>query len=1131
MNILTIKEGKKFMVAFNHLHVHSSIGSMADSMVSVSQLFNRAKELTMSALAITDHGTIAAAYDARKESLKTGVKYCPGIEAYFVNDLDDESEKRKHLVLIAKNEIGYKNLLSLNYEGFKNSQYVAILNKVFPRIDWNLLEQYKEGLVCLTACSNGPVGKLLFASDNIEENEQAAMKTINKLNSIFGDDLYLEVQPHTLRLLKFDRKTGQQVIINGKPEIISDQAVINNFLVKAAKETGIKLVATCDTHYLDKSDAKYHDMLSAILDKRPLNDPTRHKYEVDEFYFKSGQEIYSFFNQHYGDLIAKQVCRNSIEITDKCQDPTYLDTKGHRFPRFDPSDDKDYTDFLKWKESLANKDLPEDHLFLRFKILRAFKKLKLSSEIKKIYKDRIQKEIQVLEGHNFCSYILIVSDFIKQARQKGIRIGPGRGSVAGSLVAYLLRIHDVNPMEYDLLFERFHNKEKKAFPDIDTDIEPSGRMWIEEYLNNKYGVKNVAHVSNLSTMTPKVTIKDIARSLEIGGSKSDAFKIANAITDTIPAEAKTIDEALELSKEFRAYCDKYPELEDYGRKLVGLEKTYATHAAGVVIGDTDLTTLVPLRIDKEGMVAVQYEKNRCEDVGLIKMDLLGLEHLGLISNIIKNAKSLGHNCPEPKDIPLDDPDVWADISSGRTLGVFQMGSKHMIDLCRRIKPKSIEELSLVNALGRPSAAKSRDVYISRRDGKEKVVFKDKCLEAALGRTLGVGVYEEQLMFLAHTVAGWDLNKADGLRKLTKLKGKNPELAERLKLDFIESAVKTSDISVNMAEEIWIDVIEPFAGYGFNKSHSIAYSINGYHTAYYKHYFPAAFMAALLQSEVNSNSQDRDDNIKVYKKEAKRLGLSIVVPDINRSGEVYDVVDDKTIIMGLTAIKGVGATAVKSILQARQEHAFKSFADFLFRTESSKVRKDSIQALASAGAFDSLGITRKSAYTYYQEMRKKINKYVEPNIEKGIAAIYCTSGFEFNRVDFNEEWPRKELLMAENNVLGEYVSGGIQEVYENFFTPSGVAFNKLKGLPDKMKVKIEAIVTDVIPNKFRAGKNKGKTYARCTITDINSDATTLTVWNENYNRYRDVLKAGQTINAICLINEWNGVKSLVLMDIV
>lgn len=1118
------------MVPFTHLHVHDSLGSMSDGLATVDQLFNRAKELEMGSLALTDHGSLAEVRDGRKASLKTGVKYVVGIEAYFQHDNANDEEKRKHLILLARNATGYKNLLALNYEGFKQAKYVAILNKVFPRIDWKLLEQYNDGLICLTACSNGPVSKALF-SEQVEGQStpiDLAEQTIMRLKTLFDKNLYLEVQPHKLRLLSTDRKTGQVNTKDDKPIIVSDQKVLNDFLVSASKRLGVKLVATCDVHYLAKEDAKYHDMLMAINDKKPLNDPTRHRYGVEEFYLKPGQEVFDFFAADYSEKVAKEVCTNTLEIANKCEEPTYLDPTGPRFPRFNVREDKDYTDFNAWNTTLSN--VPEDHLFMRFKVLQAFKKLKLNPTQRQIYKERIQQEINVLEQHNFCSYMLIVSDFIKRGREHGVHFGPGRGSVAGSLVAYLLRIHDVNPIEYDLLFERFHNKEKKAFPDIDTDIDPVGRDWVEQYLISKYGAQNVAHVSNLSTMTPKVVIKDLARSLELGGSKSEAFKIAGRITDTIPGDAHTIDEALEASKEFREACVKYPQLEEYGRKLCGLEKTYATHAAGIVIGDVDLSTFVPLRIDKNGAVAVQYEKNRCEEMGLIKMDLLAIEHLSIIANILKNTEVLGQKCPEPKDIPLDDPAVWADIARGHTLGVFQMGSPHMIELCKKIKPRCIKDLSLVNALGRPSAAKSRDVYVARRDGRVTIEYKHECLRPALESTLGVGVYEEQLMKLANTVAGWNLSKADGLRKLTKYKNKDPKFAEKLKLDFITDACNVSKLTVNQAEEVWTEVVEVFALYGFNQSHSIAYSINGYHTAYYKHYYPAAFMCALLKSEVDGNGQDRDTNIRTYKREAKRLSLSIIAPDINRSGESYDLIDAHTLITGLTAIKGVGETAVKAIFEARDKHKFKSFPDFLYRTNSSKVRKDSIQALAKAGAFDCLGLTRKSAFTYYQDIRQRVNKYGDQKAEQGIDEIYCASGFEFNRPDFVDEWSRPEFLQAENEVLGEFVSGGINEVYNNFFTQNGVLFNRVKNIPDKTQIRIEAVVSDIKIEKFKAGKNRGKLYARCSITDINGDPITLTIWNENWIKYKRKLIIGKPFKAITAVNEWGGSKNLILIDI-
>ena len=600
---------------FVHLHAHTSIGSMQDAMTNVYDMFKKAADLGQPALAITDHGTMAAVFDARKASLKTGVKYIPGIEAYFVDDVDEmPRQKRRHIVLLASNEIGYRNLLQLNYNGYLKNEYVAVMGKVFPRIDWKMLEKYNDGVICLTACGSGLISKQMFVYNEDGEWSESnchtnVLKVAERLKSIFGENLYLEIQPHDLKVLALDRRTGElKTGVNGKSITVIDQDYINRTLVNVAEKLNIKLVATADIHYLSKSDAQVHDMLMAISQKAPVSDKMRHRYEVEEFYMKTKSDIFGHFVKKFGEKLANEVCQNSLEIANKCIDPVYLDVKEIRFPKFDLKTEEDYGDFIVWKnKNIFNDSLAEDHAFMRFRCVNNFKKKygHLKGEEKKLYIKRMMDEIKVLEMHNFCSYMLIVSDFIIKAKQNGIAVGPGRGSVGGSLVGNLLDIHAVDPIKYGLLFERFHNKEKKSFPDIDTDFNPDGREWVLNYITNKYGKDKVAHVSNLSRMTPKVTITDIARSLELGGSKSKAFEISKKITDTIPTTAKTIDEALQQSKEFAEYCLKYPQLESYGRKLVGLEKAYATHAAGIVIGDIDLSTYVPLRLDKNGAVSVQ----------------------------------------------------------------------------------------------------------------------------------------------------------------------------------------------------------------------------------------------------------------------------------------------------------------------------------------------------------------------------------------------------------------------------------------------------------------------------------------------------------------------------------------------
>jgi DNA polymerase-3 subunit alpha len=739
--------------------------------------------------------------------------------------------------------------------------------------------------------------------------------------------------------------------------------------------------------------------------------------------------------------------------------------------------------------------------------------------------------------------MLITSDFITEAKNHGVRVGPGRGSVGGSLVAYLLNIHNINPLEYGLLFERFLNVEKTAFPDIDSDFSPDGRDWVEQFVINKYGKRKVAHVSNLSTMTPKVVIKDIARSLELGGNKTSAFKIANAITDAVTDDSKTFEDAIQKSPKLAEYCKKYPELELYGKKLVGLEKVYSTHAAGIVISDIDLDTYAPLRYDKNNTVSIQFEKNRCEDFGLIKMDFLGLEHLKLIDATIKNAKILGNECPEPEDIDLNDKNVWNMISKGHTLCVFQMGSDHMRNLCKRIKPQNIEDLSLVNALGRPSATESREIYVARRDGKQNITFKYDCLEDPLKETLGICVYEEQLSKLAKCVAGWNLNKADGLRKLTKLKGKDPKLAAQLEEDFIRDACNHSKLDRDGGEYIWKKIIEPFAGYGFNKAHGIFYSFNGYHTAYYKYHYPAAFMAAVLRSEIEKTSSD-ENKLKIYKKEAKRLGIGILTPDINKSDEYFSVADSKTIVMGLVAVKGVGVKAVENIINTRKEHLFVSFEDFLFRTNSRLVRKDVIQALAKAGCFDCFGIARKYAFEHFSDIRTKANKIMETSAKLGKSSWdvfseeykYIEENYRiniFNKeksgfVDPKEEWDKRTILISEEETLGEYISGGINDMYEGFFTNKGtISFGNIKKYADGTPVRIEAVIENITESKTKTGKNIGSIYGTCDLVDQNKDSISMKIWSEKWNKVKSKLEKGRPIRATCLVNVHKGHHMLVL----
>ena len=525
---------------FVSLHNHTQIGSPLDGMNDVNQLFDQASSLDHRAIAITDHGTMTAHYDCYKASLRTGVKFIPGMEAYFAPDL--EVRKSYHLVLLAQNEVGYKNILRLNYESYKN-QVSGYMGKKTPRIGWDLLNQFNEGVVCLTACSNGPIAKALIA----DQNEDEAIRRMLRLQSIFKDNLFLELQPHML-------KTDDGNV---------DQHLLNQKLVEFGRNHGIKYTITCDAHYLDKEHAKYHDMMLAIKDKKPLDDPNRFRYGVQDMYLKSHEEIIS----HFGPEIALEGMKNSVIISEFCDSPDYLKPKDPILPKFPIEEEKDFEKFKGWHEA-KDEGTPIDKSYLRFRCMEEFKnKLShLEGKKKKEYWDRVKYELSILEARDFSSYMLIVADYINWAKDNGVSVGPARGSAAGSLVAYLTGITSVDPIEYGLLFERFHNKEKKSFPDIDTDFCKKKRHMVGEYLKSKYGEDRVANISNWSTITPKVAIKDVARSLNIGGDKSSAFKIANYITSIMP-ETKTLEEALEVSAEFRKYMEKYPELYKYASKL------------------------------------------------------------------------------------------------------------------------------------------------------------------------------------------------------------------------------------------------------------------------------------------------------------------------------------------------------------------------------------------------------------------------------------------------------------------------------------------------------------------------------------------------------------------------------------
>lgn len=788
------------MADYTSLHNYSSFSIMRGLSKPLT-LFERAKELGQTSLAITDYATMAGMWDALKASKQAGVKLIAGCEMNFVDNVAKTDSKLSGLVLLAKNATGYRNLLTLNKLGYDN--FIIAFKKATPRIDWDLLEQYKEGLICITGGGNGVISQHIM-NDDLPQAKAVA----KRLWDIFGDNFALELQPNDLK--RRETPYGGAV----------DQNLINRQLRKIGIELGCRCVVATGSLYSIKEEHRAHDVLLAIGSGQPLRSQSRITYNVNDFYLKSAEEAESYFTRHasyWGEDFIKSLFDNSKYFDELCEQPDWIDPKfsnpsGKELPEFPVKDQKDYDDFLKWKENYYAKDLAEDVLYFRYKCEIGFaKKVPLGSESE--YRERLKEELDVLEYHGFSSYMLIVADYIEYAKNNGILVGPGRGSVAGSLAAYLIDIHTVDPIEYKLIFARFHNKEKTSFPDIDIDFISSGRDKVQEYIRNKYGDDYVAHVSNVNTITPKVYVKDISRVFEFSDGKADAVKIGNDIADTISPEFSKVTSALEGAPLFAEYAKQYPELAEFASAVGGKARAWSTHAGGIVIGKRQLTGLVPLRRDTNGKLAVEYDKERAEDNGLVKMDTLAISTLDIIYETLKLISA--RNKPKPILDVFDDESTYNLISSGNTFCVFQLGIT-AAGLCKAIKPRTVQDISLINALLRPSAQSIREDLVAVRDGRKPMELFHPKLERAFKDTYGFGLFEESLMYLAQDIAGWDLHSADRLRKLTKEKGKNPEKAKAWRAEFIEDSVKNG-IDKKVATKIWDGTISEFSGYGFNNS--------------------------------------------------------------------------------------------------------------------------------------------------------------------------------------------------------------------------------------------------------------------------------------------------------------------------
>jgi len=1058
------------MTEFIHLHVHSDY-SLADASVSVMSLADRAEELGMTHLALTDHGNMFGAMDfiaaCGHKKRKNPVKPIVGCEVYVSPGSRHEKKgsenenKYYHLVLLAKTREGYFNLVKLCSFAYTEGFYYR------PRIDEELLSKYHEGLIALSACASGEIPRLIQAG-NTDEAEKKALYYRN----LFGKDtdgnpnFYLEIQDHGI---------PSGALRGGD----LSQKEINEAVVDISKKTGIPLVATNDVHYLDKDDYISHDVLLCIGTGKTRTEEKRKRYYGDQFYFKTGDEMAEIFPDY------PQAIENTVKIARRCNaDVPKIDVKElpQYLPEFKiPEGFKEPSDYLR---HLTDEGLEKRYAKVKESDLNKWE------DIKK----RENYELDTIINMGYTGYFLIVWDFIHYAKGQNIPVGPGRGSGAGSIVAYSLRITDIEPLKYGLLFERFLNPERISMPDFDIDFANEGREEVINYVTNKYGKERVAQIITFGTLGAKAVIKDVARVLGISISESEM------ITKLISFDPEiTLGKAREEEPRLREMESdpRFTELFAIARKLEGLNRHSSIHAAGIVIGKKPLIELVPLyqeREEKGGNIATQYSMNFLEGCGLVKMDFLGLKNLDIIKHSKELIRQRGGKYSQfnIEDIPEDDKKTFKMLGEGKSNAVFQFASDGMQDILRQTKPTSIEDLTALNAMYRPGPMQFIPRFVDAKTGKAPITYPDPSLEGILKETYGVIVYQEQVMAVARIIAGYSMGKADILRRAMGKKKK--EDIDKEKIPFLEGAAKQG-YSAQRAGAIY-DMLVPFAGYGFNKSHAAAYSVLAYQTAYLKANFPAEYMAATLIVEIKSA-----DRLLYSIVETRKMGISVDPPNINYSDKLFTVVDGR-IVYGFLGIKGVGDAPADEIMRGRKNGHYKSFMDFLDRVDIKAVSKKVIELLINTGAFDDFKISRETLAGNVEKAIEYAQKSKEDK-QLGQSNLFDNSN-ESDIPDFKfTEFPpisRAERLNLEKQLIGFYFSGHPLDEYKEIWQDV-VTVNL--GQIETYKIG-NCVLVGIIKNIKQINTAKGGKMAFATLEDYNGEIE-VTFFSGPWERCQNIIK--------------------------
>ncbi len=1007
-----------------HLHNHSHY-SVLDGLQKVPEMLDRVKELGMEAVAMTDHGTLSGAIEFYKEATARGIKPIIGIETYVAarshKDKDPVKDKaRYHLILLAMNNKGYENLMRLSTIGNLEGYYYK------PRIDHTLLEKYNEGLIALSACAGGELGENLRA-----DQDEKAYDIAKWYKGVFGDRYYIEVQDHGHPNHKM--KWDEQVKLNQK-------------LFKLAKDLDIQPAVTCDAHYASHADKDAHEILLCVQTGSFLNDQDRMSLKEFDLFVEEPQAIIDRWGGEHPEVIA-----NTKAIADRCN--VSFEFGRILIPQFPVPDGATEKSFL---DELVYRGLAERYASVPRDTARGMTieqaKATLASEVQ----DRAAYELGVIDGMGFNGYMLIVQDFINWGKDQGIIFGPGRGSAAGSIIAYALRITDLDPLLYGLLFERFLNPDRISMPDIDVDIQDTRRDEVIDYCAKKYGDDRVSNIVTFGKMAARAAVRDVARVLEVPYAEAD--RLAKMIPAPVQGRHIPLKVSVQKDPDLKKEYESSPNAKrviDLAVRLEGTIRSHGVHACGVVIAPGELVQYIPLEMAQKGVVATQFPMGQIEELGLLKMDFLGLSNLTILKNAMRIVKKVHEVDIDLESIPLDDTKTFELLGRGDTTGVFQFESAGMKRYLRELKPTEFDDVIAMGALYRPGplSAGLTDSFIKRKNGLEKVSYAHPLMEGALGNTFGVLVYQEQVMQISRDVCGFTGGEADTLRKA--IGKKKLDVMEKMQVKFIEGAVKNG-VPQPTIEKFWKDLLG-FADYCFNKSHSACYGMISYWTAYVKAHYPAAFMAAVMTSD-----QGDTDRLAIEIAECQHMGLKVLAPDVNQSFAEFAVVPETGHIrFGMNAVKNVGTNAVEEILRARQDGQFKSIEDFLKRVNVRIVNRKNLESLMKAGAFDSFGdrsdllFNLDTILAYASKVQKDAAAGQTDLFGNLLDSMIAPLKLEVAPTKTGEH----ELLQWERELLGLYLSAHPLDKFDAYFAEQTMPIGQLTKDMDGRSAQIGGIILE------------------------------------------------------------------------